>query len=248
MVRLTDCKTCTGEKGQHHYYLALKVKDREGKAPKIWRWDNHKRLTVKFLDGDDAVHNLVKTYVKEWEACTSLEFDFDHSDQNVDIHISFYDDAECKTLNIDPGHWSYVGTDCSGIEQDEPTMNLDIKSYMRNPTMPENSTEMKAVILHEFGHAMGFIHEHLRKEWVEKLDAKKVLENYRQSQGWDDEKIENNVLKPLEVDPESSSEFDTKSIMMYSFSKDEDGAPFDVKENVELSELDKEWAARIYPK
>ena len=71
------------------------------------------------------------------------------------------------------------------------------------------------------------------------------VEICRNSQGWDDETIKRNVLIPLKVDPRTSSKFDTKSIMMYSFSKDE-GAPEDVEENYDLSELDKIWARTIY--
>src|SRR6202035_3432372 len=51
------------------------------------------------------------------------------------------------------GHWSLIGNSASDVEQDQPTMNLDIN----NRTSEE---EFARSILHEFGHALGMLHEH----------------------------------------------------------------------------------------
>ena len=140
------------------------------------------------------------------------------------------------------------------MEANIPTMNLDFKSYMGVPKDPKAyefymsdreaylarvNQIVNGTTLHEFGHALGFIHEHLREEFVKLLGEDNVKENYRRAQGWDDEKIKADVLAPLKVDLASFSDFDSPSIMMYRLSKEDDGAPFDVPENNELSE---EWA------
>lgn len=140
------------------------------------------------------------------------------------------------------------------MEADIPTMNLDFKSYMgvtkdpkayefymsdREAYLARVNQIVSGTTLHEFGHALGFIHEHSREEFVKLLGEDNVKGNYRRAQGWDDEKIKADVLAPLKVDLASSSDFDSTSIMMYRLSKEDDGAPFDVPENNELSE---EWA------
>lgn len=54
------------------------------------------------------------------------------------------------------------------------------------------------------------LHEHLRTEWVTKLDRKMTMKYYRKTNGWNDQKIIDNVLTPVKVDAASSSLFEQK--------------------------------------
>lgn len=66
----------------------------------------------------------------------------------ADIRITF-DSAD--------GAWSYIGTDAQIIADTAPTMNL---GYVDHPLEPRETGDYGQVILHEFGHALGFGHEH----------------------------------------------------------------------------------------
>lgn len=55
-------------------------------------------------------------------------------------------DAEIRIDFQDDGAWSYIGTDCKDIPLNQSTMNFGWQD--------------EGVVLHEFGHAIGLIHEH----------------------------------------------------------------------------------------
>ena len=76
------------------------------------------------------------------------------------------------------GYWSYLGTDVLHIAAGQPTMNLD--SF----TMNTADSEFHRVIRHETGHTLGFPHEHLRKEIVNRIDRAKALQYFESTQGW----------------------------------------------------------------
>ena len=84
------------------------------------------------------------------------------------------------------------------MEADIPTMNLDFKSYMGVPKDPKAyefyisdreaylarvNQIVNGTTLHEFGHALGFIHEHLREEFVKLLGEDNVKKNYHSRMG-----------------------------------------------------------------
>lgn len=77
-------------------------------------WLNGSTLQVRFLGGTELQRAIVKTQAGWWAAVANIKFSWDQSPQ-ADIRISF---------NPADGAWSYIGTDCKSIPQDQPTCNL----------------------------------------------------------------------------------------------------------------------------
>lgn len=104
--------------------------------------------------GTKIQQEKVKTVVKEWEKYANIKFRFTTS-SNATIRISF-----------DPsdGSWSYVGKDILSIRRNQATMNYGWVS-----TRQGISAEDRSVILHEFGHTLGYLHEHQNSRRGEKL-------------------------------------------------------------------------------
>jgi hypothetical protein len=66
------------------------------------------------------------------------------------------------------GYWSYLGTDILSIPRNRPTMNL--QGF--NINTPDS--EFRRVVRHETGHTLGFPHEQLRKEIINRIDRQKA--------------------------------------------------------------------------
>ncbi len=106
-------------------------------------WKPGRTLHVRFLDGDPQVKAKVAAFAAEWSKYANIHFAFDDA-PNSEIRISF----------LQPGSWSYMGTDALLIPPNQPTMNYG----WLTPTTGDE--EYSRVVLHEFGHAIGCIHEH----------------------------------------------------------------------------------------
>ena len=75
------------------------------------------------------------------------------------------------------GYWSYLGTDILQIPKDQPTMCLQDMDT-------QSEAELRRVVRHETGHTLGFPHEHLRREVVERIDPEKAYAYFGWVSGW----------------------------------------------------------------
>ncbi len=195
------------------------------------RWPAGMALRVHFLAGERAVQRHVEEIVAEWSQHANIQFVFGAGPE-AEIRISF---------NPNSGSWSYMGTDCSLSQlAGRPTMNLG----WLTPTTP--LVEYRRVVLHEFGHALGLVHEHLSPAAEIPWNEAKVLDYYRQTNGWDEAYTRSNVLARSKAD--AYTRFDPHSIMLYPVPKELTRGGFEIPwSNSELSALDKEFIGQIYP-
>jgi hypothetical protein len=105
-----------------------------------------------------------------------------------------------------------LGTTCRRIKDTaQPTMNYG----WLTPATPDD--EVRRVVLHEFGHALGLIHEHQNPKgnpivW----DRDRVLADLSgPPNNWTPEQIEFNLFQPYEEAALKATGFDYDSIMMY---------------------------------
>src|SRR3954454_14778238 len=109
------------------------------------KWADGKTLGVFFLDGSATQKVRVQEQAVKWSKFAKITLDFKAGKADAQIRISFV---------ADDGSWSYIGTDCLGIGKSKPTMNF---GWLKDDT---DATEYERVVVHEFGHALGAIHEH----------------------------------------------------------------------------------------
>jgi serralysin len=106
--------------------------------------------------------------------------------------------------------------------------------------------EARSVVLHEFGHALGLIHEHLNPAQPIDWDKKRVCDDLRASQGWDDATIEANMFARYDRKETFTTDVDPLSIMMYpiplGWTKNGFTAPF----NTTLTDKDKALIREVY--
>ena len=191
------------------------------------------KLTVGFLDNPSAaLKKRILSHMNAWAKTANVQFTAAKTDPQVRI-------ARVK----DDGYWSYLGTDILSIPAGQATMNLDSFSM----STPES--EFHRVVRHETGHTMGFPHEHMRKQLVQKIDPKKAIKYFGDTQGWSADEVRQQVLTPIEDSSLlGTPDADPRSIMCYQIpgSITKDGNP--IMGGLDIDESDYSFAAKIYPK
>jgi Astacin (Peptidase family M12A) len=200
---------------------------------KYWR-SGGVLLTVQFLDNPEAaLRKKILSNMNAWGTRANVRFTETKQDSQVRI---------AREGGLDGGYWSYVGTDILHITAGQPTMNLE------GFTLSTPDSEFHRVVRHETGHTMGFPHEHMRKELVDKIDVQKALVYFRETQGWSDQEIRQQVLTPInEASLLGTEHADGRSIMCYQLpgSITKDGKP--IIGGLDIDETDYTFAAKLYP-
>jgi matrixin len=200
---------------------------------KMSLWEIGRTLRCRFLDGDPAIQEKVRSIAKEWEQHANLKLDFVATGPS-DIRISFKE----KGFS-----WSTVGTDAHTVQDGEPTMNygwLEADTELR---------EYQRVVRHEFGHALGMGHEHQNPSAAGQIpwDKPKVYAYYAQ-QGWSPSDVDFNIFEVYAEDLTNHSEFDAQSIMEYAVPDSLTVGSFSIPWNTEFSPIDIEYMRRQYPR
>jgi len=194
----------------------------------LWKM---KTLRVRFLEGETAVRAKVQKIAHEWSNHCSIKFVF-VDDADAEIRIAF---------KKGKGSWSYVGKCQHDVPRNEPTMNF---GWLTPST---SDTEYRRVVLHEFGHALGLVHEHQNpKSNPIKWNKEAVYQYYKRTENWDKAQVDKNIFKKYETNS-TSSEYDSKSIMHYAIPQELTTDGYSVGWNTELSEIDKKFIRTTYP-
>jgi serralysin len=140
------------------------------------------------------------------------------------------------------GSWSYLGTYCKQIPKNEPTMNYG----WLTPTSSED--ELRRVVLHEFGHALGLIHEHQNPDTpIDWNRAAVIADLSGPPNNWDEATIENNMFKRYDPSEVSTTPTDRLSIMMYPIPASWTNDGFSADLNKELSDTDRDFIRGALP-
>ncbi len=116
-------------------------------------------------------------------------------------------------------------------------------------TMQTPESEFHRVVRHETGHTLGFPHEHMRRELVDRIDPNKAFTYFRRTQGWNRPMVRAQVLTPLEDSQLiATPAADPNSIMCYQLPGEitKDGKP--IVGGVDIGPSDYAFAAQVYPK
>ncbi len=196
----------------------------------VWPEETRK-LHVLFMDGDPFQWRRIADWLlgdEGWSAACGMEFVFDQQ-PNAQIRVT-----------LEPGGcWSHVGN--YPLPLDRPTMQL---GWVNAGTRDE---EVRRVTLHEFGHALGFIHEHQQPNAHIPWNMPVVVEHYRRIMGWTEEMTIGQVIAPVAPEAVDAGVYDRTSVMHYSFPADFVTDPaFVAPFNTHLSAQDREMAAHWY--
>lgn len=189
-------------------------------------WLNGSTLRVRFLGGTPSQQGVAREQAGWWSDVANLHFDFGNA-PGAEIRISF---------DSTDGAWSMVGTDAKQIPGNQATMNL---GFLDGGTAA-----------HEFGHAIGLAHEHSNPlggiQWNEPVVIAALAgpPNF-----WDEATTRHNVFRKYTLDQIKGTQFDPRSIMLYSFPASWTLNGVATSANDVLSDLDKGFVAgaSMYP-
>jgi len=184
-------------------------------------------LTVSFLETTNrATRTKILAYANEWNCGISFEF----TTGVGDIRIS----------RGRGGYWSYLGTDVLSIPRGRQTMNL------AGFTERTSDAEYARVVCHEFGHTLGFPHEHMRGQVQQRLDRQATYEHFRRYSGWSRATVDSQIFAPMS-EGIAGTDTDEASIMAYHFpgSITKNGEP--ILGGDDINDNDRQFARLMYP-
>jgi hypothetical protein len=194
-------------------------------------WDTGQTVRVKMMGGSAFVRSKVRHFAEEWLKYANITFDFVDPAQAAEIKVAF----------DTGGSWSKLGRDALGVPFNFATMNF---GWFDDST---GDNEFSRVVIHEFGHALGLIHEHQSPASGIQWDREKAYAYYKRVDNWDRGEVDAQVFQKYSVSTTNYSAFDPNSIMEYwvpaSLTLNGQG----VNGGTQLSATDKDYIGRWYP-
>lgn len=202
-------------------------------------------LSVSFKGGTAQLHKAIADVASEW--CTVANIQFDFGQNGIYRRWQPGDNSHIRVGFEYNGYWSLVGTDSRDITIAEPgEITLNLSGF--DIQLPNS---WKGTVLHEFGHALGFQHEHQSPYLTCDFDWEKLYDELAKSPNyWSRAKVDHN-LKQLPGGGLTYGPHDRHSIMHYAFPdwmfKQGASSPCYTSRNETLSPEDRRMAARAYP-
>ena len=198
------------------------------------RWNPGDVVRVKFLEGDDSLQQRVRETAERWTASGLANLTLQFVDSgDAEIRIAFEQGN---------GSWSYLGTVCRSIPDEQPTMNY---GWL---TPDSDDDELNRVVMHEFGHALGLIHEHQNPQGgIQWNEPAVIAELSGPPNNWDEQQIRTNVLDHYSPDDVTATPVDSDSIMMYPIPASWTLDGFSADLNTDVSPQDVELIHQEYP-
>lgn len=195
-------------------------------------WNPGHVLSVNITGGSDLVKSKIQRYANEWGKWANIRFVF-VADPSVAVIRA--------EVNSDNTSWSRIGREALAVSAPEKTMNF---GWLTDST-PDH--EFSRVVQHEFGHALGLIHEHQSPAAGIPWDRPKVIEYCKNQWDWDEAKVEANIFNQASATTTNYSQFDPQSIMLYWIPAEWTTNGYSVGWNEVLSSMDKQYIAQFYP-
>ena len=197
-------------------------------------WARGRTLDIAFIGGTRAIRDRVIQYARRWESYANIRFRFIDSKARAVVRIAFRKG----------GSWSYRGTDALLIKnKHDPTMNFG----WLTPELP--SDRFGRVVKHEFGHALGAIHEHQSPSAGIPWNKQAVYDYYAKPPNkWSKKKVDQNIFKKYAHSQVNATAYDLHSIMHYPVPNNLTLGDFSVPLNTRISPTDERFMKKAYPR
>ena len=198
-------------------------------------WQTGRTLRVSFLDGDEVMRGGSRsTRASGWTTPTSSSISWTtrtpkSASRSWPTRARGRPSAPTRSFRRPSGSRGW------------PTMNF---GWLTPDTDDE---EYSRVVVHEFGDALGCLHEHQGPKANVQWNKPVVYRYFEETQGWTKEDVDFNLFDRYHEEETQFTEFDPESIMIYHIPPEFtlDGASYPT--NVRLSQTDKDFISQQYP-
>ncbi len=197
---------------------------------------------VCFLDGGPEARDHVAEVAQHWDESTALRLDFGPAGSRRSCGAG--EPANVRVSFVGQGYWSVVGIEAKQVDAQKQTLNLQ---GMDKTTF---TTDDDGIILHEFGHAIGFEHEH--QSPISVCEKEFDWDYLYKALPWPKKKVDINMRQLPPSSKLLTTTFDPSSVMLYSLEKESFKDPatatcYVPKPNNTISLLDRQATATVYP-
>jgi hypothetical protein len=210
-------------------------------------WKTGQLVRVCFFGGSRDVRARIARAALPWTKSANLRLDFGDLDSPRDC-----DGATLYEIRIGfnrPGYWSVTGQESVTLLQAHET-SFNLQGYDGNEQPDE--PEFSSYVLHEFGHAIGFGHEHQHPSGTCDLVSDDLIAQYMAEppNKWPRAYALEQIKRLSQSDVQTIGQMDAESIMFYSLDErvlKEGKNSKCYRDNQKLSKLDEQAARELYP-
>lgn len=196
-------------------------------------WNPGQIIPVYITGGSEQFREKVKFYAAKWETIANIRFNFSNNYYDALIRVEFGSDNR---------NWSWIGRDV--LFNPGRFQTVHFGSF----TSTTQEIDFRRLILHEFGHALGFIHEHQSPSAGIAWDKEKVYQYFAAPpNNWSRVEVDINLFARYSTTNTNYSAYDPYSIMHYNIPAGLTTNGFSVSGNDVFSLMDTRYARLIYP-
>ncbi|KII29526.1 M12 family metallopeptidase [Pseudomonas fluorescens] len=197
-------------------------------------WLSGRTLKIAITDYEDGGFEIVKNAISQWQPYVNLKFEFTKlTDERYEGDIRIDLAPQYDTVAS-----SAIGTDALTVLAHLPTMGLGVEY---------TSTSYEGTVIHEFGHALGFAHEHQHPDADIPWHKENTYQFYQQNYGWSKAAVDNHVFPLPRRTDRTYTPYDRHSVMHYPIINTCTVGDWEQADNLQISAGDKALARAAYP-